>query len=195
MTSCRQQGSRPSTCSRQGRRSRAEAVARGWSVYGVERLQPVATAGKYGNVEKGSDSRKPLPLVAINCRRNAMVRNAMKASRGAILRASVEEEGRPASMLYAGLDLSRKRLDVHLLDGEGATVDVGRSPPDADGLHGLSGASLVTVRPSVGRSSRGTGRGSCTIGSSWRAGRSQALPRLRPLRRPRPPATCPPRPA
>jgi hypothetical protein len=40
-------------------------------------------------------------------------------------------------MLYAGLDLSRKRLDFHLLDGEGATVDVGASPPDADGLRGL----------------------------------------------------------
>ena len=41
-------------------------------------------------------------------------------------------------MLYAGLDLSRKRLDFHLLDAEGATVDVGASPPDADGLVGLS---------------------------------------------------------
>src|SRR2546428_4827002 len=41
-------------------------------------------------------------------------------------------------MLYAGLDLSRKRLDFHLLDAEGATVDVGASPPDADGLHRLS---------------------------------------------------------
>jgi transposase len=41
-------------------------------------------------------------------------------------------------MLYAGLDLSRKRLDFHLLDEEGATVDVGASPPDADGLRGLS---------------------------------------------------------
>jgi transposase len=41
-------------------------------------------------------------------------------------------------MLYAGLDLSRKRLDFHLLDGEGETVDVGASPPDADGLRGLS---------------------------------------------------------
>jgi transposase len=36
------------------------------------------------------------------------------------------------------LDLSRKRLDYHLLDGEGATVDVGASPPDGDGLRGLS---------------------------------------------------------
>jgi hypothetical protein len=41
-------------------------------------------------------------------------------------------------MLYAALDLSRKRLDFRLLDGEGATVDAGAAPPDADGLHGLS---------------------------------------------------------
>src|SRR5262245_19638096 len=41
-------------------------------------------------------------------------------------------------MLYAGLDLSRKRLDFHLLDGDGGTVDVGASPPDADGLRGLT---------------------------------------------------------
>ena len=31
-------------------------------------------------------------------------------------------------MLYAGLDLSRKRLDFHLLDDDGETVDVGASP-------------------------------------------------------------------
>jgi len=36
------------------------------------------------------------------------------------------------------LDLSRKRLDFHLLDGEGATVEVGAAPPDADGLRGLA---------------------------------------------------------
>jgi Transposase len=41
-------------------------------------------------------------------------------------------------MLYAGLDLSRKRLDFHLLDGEGATVERGATPPDADGLERLS---------------------------------------------------------
>ena len=41
-------------------------------------------------------------------------------------------------MLYAGLDLSRKRLDFHLLDAEGATVEVGASPPDVDGLRGLT---------------------------------------------------------
>ncbi len=41
-------------------------------------------------------------------------------------------------MLYVGLDLSRKRLDFRLLDSEGATVEGGAAPPDADGLHGLS---------------------------------------------------------
>src|SRR3989454_8369173 len=41
-------------------------------------------------------------------------------------------------MLYAGLDLSRKRLDFHLLDAEGATVEVGAAPPDADGLRDLT---------------------------------------------------------
>ena len=52
-------------------------------------------------------------------------------------------------MLYAGLDLSRKRLDFHLLDEGGATVDVGVAPPDADGLRGLSERSINTGRPRV----------------------------------------------
>src|SRR5438552_1548701 len=54
-----------------------------------------------------------------------------------MLRASSTDEGRPYAMLFAGLDLSRKRLDFHLLDADGATVEVGAAPPDADGLHGL----------------------------------------------------------
>jgi transposase len=41
-------------------------------------------------------------------------------------------------MLYAGVDLSRKRLDFDLLDAEGATVEVGASPPDVDGVGGLT---------------------------------------------------------
>src|SRR5262249_61628338 len=36
------------------------------------------------------------------------------------------------------LDLSRKRLDFHLLDAEGETVERGAAPPDADGLDGLT---------------------------------------------------------
>jgi hypothetical protein len=45
-------------------------------------------------------------------------------------------------MLDAGLDLSRKRLDFHLLDAEGATVDVGPAPPDAG---------LPDLRTEIGR--------------------------------------------
>jgi transposase len=41
-------------------------------------------------------------------------------------------------MLHAGLDLSRKRLDFHLLDEAGETVEVGAAAPDADGLRGLA---------------------------------------------------------
>jgi predicted NBD/HSP70 family sugar kinase len=41
-------------------------------------------------------------------------------------------------MLYAGLDLSRKRLDFHLLDEQGERVEVGAAPPDADGLATLA---------------------------------------------------------
>src|SRR5919199_4251405 len=55
-----------------------------------------------------------------------------------MLRASSRDEGRPVAVLYAGLDLSRKRLDFHLLDVEGATVEVGAVAPDVDGLRGLS---------------------------------------------------------
>jgi transposase len=40
-------------------------------------------------------------------------------------------------MLHAGLDLSRKRLDFHLLGEAGETVEVGAAPPDCDGLRGL----------------------------------------------------------
>ena len=41
-------------------------------------------------------------------------------------------------MLHAGLDLSRKRLDFHVLDPAGETVEVGAAPPDGDGLRGLA---------------------------------------------------------
>jgi transposase len=41
-------------------------------------------------------------------------------------------------MLHAGLDLSRRRLDFHLLDEDGETLEVGPAPPDADGLRSLA---------------------------------------------------------
>ncbi len=41
-------------------------------------------------------------------------------------------------MLYAGLDLSRQRLDVRILDEAGRTVEVTATRPDADGLRLLA---------------------------------------------------------
>lgn len=42
-------------------------------------------------------------------------------------------------MLYAGLDLSRRRLDVHVLDEDGQTIEVTAVHPDADALRTLAG--------------------------------------------------------
>jgi transposase len=41
-------------------------------------------------------------------------------------------------MLHAGLDLSRKRVDVHLLDEGGATVEKAAVMPDLDGIRHLA---------------------------------------------------------
>jgi len=41
-------------------------------------------------------------------------------------------------MLHAGLDLSRKRLDVCLLTEHGELIDHITAPPDGDGLCGLA---------------------------------------------------------
>lgn len=41
-------------------------------------------------------------------------------------------------MLYAGLDLSRQRLDVHVVDEAGGTVEVTAVRPDADALRTLA---------------------------------------------------------
>src|SRR6266545_3686425 len=41
-------------------------------------------------------------------------------------------------MLYAGLDLSRHRLDVHVMNQAGQPLLVTAAPPDADGLRGLA---------------------------------------------------------
>jgi len=41
-------------------------------------------------------------------------------------------------MLHAGLELSRRKLDVCVLSDEGEVVDEFAVPPDADGLRGLA---------------------------------------------------------
>ena len=41
------------------------------------------------------------------------------------------------TILHAGLDLSRRRLDVCVLDEAGSRLIVTQCPPDADGLRHL----------------------------------------------------------
>jgi hypothetical protein len=47
-------------------------------------------------------------------------------------------------MLYVGLDLSRQRLDVHVFDEEGRTVEVLAVHPDADALRTARSAAAGT---------------------------------------------------
>jgi hypothetical protein len=82
-------------------------------------------------------------------------------------------------MLYAGLDLSRKRLDFHLLDADGATVEVGAAPPDADGLHGLSERIARHSEPIRAAIESMNGARSCTTRSSSTNGRSRSPARRR----------------
>jgi hypothetical protein len=49
--------------------------------------------------------------------------------------------------LHAGLDRSRHRLEVCLLDMQGSTVQVTAAPPDADGLCGLARQTAVHRQP------------------------------------------------
>ena len=51
---------------------------RGWSVYGAERSQPVATGCKWDRRESGSNRREPLPWVATSCARTLMVRRGSR---------------------------------------------------------------------------------------------------------------------
>jgi transposase len=50
-------------------------------------------------------------------------------------------------MLHAGLDLSRRKVDVCLVSVEGELVDEWASPPDADGLRGLAARAAMRGGP------------------------------------------------
>jgi transposase len=53
-------------------------------------------------------------------------------------------------MLHAGLDLSRRRIDVCLMSSAGEIVDEWASPPDADGLRGLAARAAMHGGPARG---------------------------------------------
>jgi hypothetical protein len=82
-------------------------------------------------------------------------------------------------MLHIGLDLSRKRLDFHLLDEAGETVEVGAAPPDGDGLHGLAMRVGRHRQPLQAAIESMTGAPSSTTSSSCTAGRSRSPTRRR----------------
>jgi len=84
-------------------------------------------------------------------------------------------------MLYAGLDLSRKRLDVHILDEDGRTVEVTAVSPDAPGLRRLAAHVLRFGDGVDGAIESMTGHASSMTRSSDTAGmsRSPTQPRSR----------------
>jgi hypothetical protein len=73
-------------------------------------------------------------------------------------------------MLHAGLDLSRRKIDVCLLSAGGEVVEEFASPPDADGLVGLArrvGRHEFAVRAVIESM---TGARLCTTASKRSAG-------------------------
>ena len=80
-----------------------------WSVYGAERSQPVATGGRWDDLESGSDTRKPLPWVATSCPDPKMVR------RGSTVRVRQRALQNPRSRGFCfQLDLQDAQLAVGL---------------------------------------------------------------------------------
>jgi transposase len=74
-------------------------------------------------------------------------------------------------MLHAGLDLSRRRLDVCLLSDQAEVIEQTAVPPDADGLRGLVGRVGRYRQPVRAVIESMNGRGSCTTRSRSTGGR------------------------
>ena len=74
-------------------------------------------------------------------------------------------------MLHAGLDLSRRRLDVCLVDDAGELVAQLAAAPDTDGLRHLARRVAARVRAvieSTGRGSTRTCIRATSPGTAWR---------------------------
>ena len=83
-------------------------------------------------------------------------------------------------MLYAGLDLSRQRLDVHVLDDQGQTVEVTAVRPDADALRTLASHVLRQGQEVTAAIESMTEPASSTTSSNCVAGTWPSLTRSRP---------------
>jgi hypothetical protein len=69
----------------------------GWSLYGAQRSQLVATGGKWEGAENGSDKRKPLPSVATSCLSRSMVRVVPLAAKEGVTLLAPQEAPSPAN--------------------------------------------------------------------------------------------------
>lgn len=67
---------------------------------------------------------------------NAMKRGLPRWERWVLIGTSHSKEV-PETMLHVGMDLSRTRLDVHVMDESGETLEASPWPPDRDGLRHL----------------------------------------------------------
>jgi hypothetical protein len=96
-----------------------------------------ATARSRGTGVRVHGATLPRPATP-NQGAHKFVDNQMNAMRGAssvaISQVSPRDltRRRPVAMLHAGLDLSRRRLDVCLLDQQGGTVQGTQAPPDVN---------------------------------------------------------------
>src|SRR3954466_4103490 len=77
-------------------------------------------------------------------------------------------------MLHVGLDLSRTRLDVHVMTEVGAPVLVTTAAPDAGGLASLAARLGAFGQPVTAAIESMTGAASCTISWSCAAGTSRS---------------------
>src|SRR3954449_9962200 len=97
-----------------------------------------------------------------------------------VMAGSGEREGGPVLMLHVGLDLSRTRVDVHVLDETGAPVLVTRSAPDSGGVGSLvSRGGRGGPRDGGGWAARAPGGGGCRPAGGG-GDRVDARPPLRP---------------
>ena len=82
-------------------------------------------------------------------------------------------------MVHVGLDLSRTRLDVHVMDEAGASLAVTTAVPDRGGLAVLANLGGFGGPVYAAIESMNGAPGSCTTSWSWRAGRSRSPTRRR----------------
>jgi transposase len=78
-------------------------------------------------------------------------------------------------VLHAGLDLSRRRVDVCLISSEGELVEHFRAPADRDGLYGLTRRVAVYDEPVRGVVESMNGARFVHDESAWAAAHPRAM--------------------